>query len=279
MSPANPGWQPAIANYAGRDLRERQHWYSPAAAIYARVRPGYPAAWIERLGAIAGFSASSRLLELGCGPALATLPFARLGCQLTALEPNPDFFALAEQACAAYPQVRVQNFAFETWPLEPQRFDGVLAATSWHWIPAAVSYPKAAAALKPRGRLLLLWNKQLQPAAPLYQALQPAYDRYAPHLFRYESPAAQVEVIQDLGQVVLNSGYFDGLQTGHEWRDVTYSVEDYLALLTTYSPYLVLEPGVRTALLAELRLILQAQAGDRLDLTYLAAYHLGTKRA
>jgi len=276
VSAADSGWQPAVANYAGRDLAERQQWYSPAAAAYARVRPGYPPAWVERIAAIAGLTPASRLLELGCGPGLATLAFARWGCSLLALEPNPDFCAIARDTCAALPHVQVQNLAFETWPLEAAAFDAVLAATSWHWIPAAVSYPKAAAALKPGGRLILLWNKQLQLPYALHQALQPAYDRHAPHLFRYEPDEAQVAVMEELGERVRHSGYFCALQAGHEWRNVTYRLDDYLALLTTYSPYLALAPAPREALLLELRAILQAQAGDRLHLTYLAAYHIAS---
>lgn len=279
MSDADQGWQPAVANYASRDLAERQQWYSPAAAAYARVRPGYPPAWVERIAAIAGLTPASRLLELGCGPGLATLAFACWGCSVLALEPNLDFYAIAREACAALPSVEVRNLAFETWPLETAAFDVVLAATSWHWIPAALSYPKAAAALKPGGCLILLWNKQLQLPPALHQALQPAYDRHAPHLFRYESDGAQVAVMDELGERVRHSGYFYDLEAGHEWRNATYSLEDYLTLLATYSPYLALAPEVREALFAELRSILHGQAGDRLPLTYLAAYHIARNRA
>ncbi|NJO18835.1 MAG: SAM-dependent methyltransferase, partial [Spirulinaceae cyanobacterium RM2_2_10] len=168
---------------------------------------------------------------------------------------------------------------FETWPLEAAAFDAVLAATSWHWIPAAISYPKAAAALKPDGRLILLWNKQLQPAAEIYRALQPAYERHAPHLFYYESPDAQLAAMQDLGAMVLASGHFGDLQAGHTWQQVDYAVEDYLALLTTYSPYLELAAPTRTALLADLRAMLLAVEGDRLKLTYLSAYQVVCRRA
>ncbi len=274
MSEAERGWQPAIANYADRPLAQRQQWYSPAAQTYARVRPGYPPAWVAEIAAIADLTADCRLLEVGCGPGLATTAFAQLGTAIVALEPNAEFAALAQAACAAQPRVEIRQLALEDWPLEPASFDAVLAATSWHWIPAAVSYPQAAAALKPGGRLILLWNKQLQPPPAVYQALKPAFERHAPHLFHYESAAAQVAAMQDLGQMALAAGSFGDLQAGYRWQTVTYSSDDYLALLATYSPYLTLAPALRAALLADLRAILRAVVGDRLSLTYLSAHQV-----
>jgi hypothetical protein len=110
---------------------------------------------------------NAHLTEKRCK--LATPAFVTLGCAMVCVEPNPDFYRLAQQTCAVYPNVELQNCSFEEWHLEPQRFDAVLAASSFHWIPPEVGYPKAVAALRSEGHLILLWNKELQPSYEVYQ--------------------------------------------------------------------------------------------------------------
>lgn len=57
-----------------------------------------------------------------------------MGCSIICLEPNPDFFQLAQHNCQPYSNVEIQNTSFEEWELKPFEFDAVLAASSFHWI-------------------------------------------------------------------------------------------------------------------------------------------------
>jgi hypothetical protein len=65
-------------NCYGIDLEQRRHWYSPAAEAYQQARPRYPHALTDRVIEIAQLSAASTILEVGCGPAIATPNFAAL---------------------------------------------------------------------------------------------------------------------------------------------------------------------------------------------------------
>jgi hypothetical protein len=55
--------------------------------------------------------------------------------------------------------------------------------------------------------------------------------------------------------------------------DVTYSVDQYLLLLNTYSPHLKLEPEQKQPLFAGLRQVLE-QNGDTIQLSYVSAFHI-----
>lgn len=258
----------------GKDLEQRKSWYSPAAEAYQQFRPRYPQAIVDRVVEIAQLSSSSRLLEVGCGPAIATPAFAALGCRIVGVEPNPDFYCLAQQTCKPYPNVELQHCSFEEWQLEPQGFDAVLAASSFHWIPPEIGYAKAAAALRPEGYLILLWNKELQPHYEIYQQLSAVYQIYAPSLMRpYEDSAMQAAILDEMGQMAIESGYFKDMQSGHLSVEVTYSIDHYLMLLNTYSPYLKLETQQQQTLFAELRKVL-AQNGNTVDLSYVSAFHI-----
>jgi SAM-dependent methyltransferase len=265
-----------ISSLAHKDLEERKTWYSAAAAAYNQVRPRYPQTLINRVVELAQLNSTSRLLEVGCGPGTATVAFAPLGCPITCLEPNPDFVALAQQNCAAYPNVQIQNLAFEEWQSPEQKFDALLAASSFHWIPAEIGYPKAAKLLNPDGPLILLWNKELQPSQAVYTGFVDLYQTYAPALIKYEQPETQLAIIQDLGQMAVDSGQFSRLHFEFQWCHATYSTRDYLLLLSTYSPHIALPPQTREQLFAALANQIEQQGGQ-IDLTYLSAFHLAQR--
>lgn len=296
----NSDFKREIDRYGARDLEQRKSWYSPAAVAYDQARPRYPQALLRQVAMIAQLSARSCILEVGCGPATATVDFAKLGCWILGLEPNPDFFALAQRNCQAFSNVTLQNLAFEEWlqgpaRLEPEleqgseqgsqqvphqgsaQFDAVLAASSFHWIPATVGYPQAARLLKKKGHLILLWNKELQPSESVYRQLSDIYQVHAPALDRYETRQQQQQILQGLGQMAIDSGYFQDLVAGQMEVEVTYTVDQYLTLLNTYSPYLKLDPVRKTALFTALKERIEDRWGGRLALSYISAFHITQK--
>ena len=106
--------------------------FDSAAALYQRARPEYPAALYELLLEVTGLRAPAQLLEVGCATGKATLPLARLGFRITALEPGPAL-AAAARANVAGCEVDVVDARFEDWEPDGAVFDLVFAATAWHW--------------------------------------------------------------------------------------------------------------------------------------------------
>lgn len=266
-----------IISYSSKDLEQRKNWYSPAAEAYNKTRPRYPQDLIHQVVEIAQLSTDSKMLEVGCGPATATVGIAQLGYSIICLEPNPDFFRLAQQNCQPYPNVEIQNTSFEEWTLEALKFDAVLAASSFHWISPEVGYPKAANALRENGYLILLWNKELQPCYEVYQRLSEIYQLYAPSLNRYEDRETQEEILRGLGEMVIDSGQFKDLKSGQTLSEVTYNVDEYLMLLNTYSPYLKLAPHSKEELFTALRDMIEHDFGGSLELSYISAFHIAQK--
>ena len=196
---------------------------------------------------------------------------------MVCMEPNPDFCEMARMNCRPYPSVQVINQSFEDWDLEPEAFDAVLAASSMHWIPAEIGYAKASHALKKDGFLILLWNKEPQPSAALQAALAEVYQRHAPALGRTEDRATQERILSGLGQMMLDSGRFHNLVTATLECSLTYTIDQTIALLGTYSPYFKLDPRSRSALFAGLKQCLVEQGIGEIQLSYLSAYHVAQK--
>ncbi|MCC5625973.1 class I SAM-dependent methyltransferase [Nostoc sp. CHAB 5715] len=266
-----------IISYSSTDLEQRKNWYSPAAEAYNKARPRYPQDLIEQVVEVAQLSTESKILEVGCGPGTATVAIAPLGCSIICLEPNPDFFQLAQHNCQPYSNVEIQNTSFEEWELKPFEFDAVLAASSFHWISPEVGYPKAANALKENGYLILLWNKELQPSYEVYQSLSQVYQVHTPSLDRYEDQKTQEYILRQLGNMAIDSGQFKDLISGQVLSEVTYTVDEYLTLLNTYSPYIKLDQKNKDSLFLELRHSIEDDFGGSLQLSYISAFHIAQK--
>jgi len=270
----NQTLQKEIRRYSSRNLDERKNWYSPAAIAYDQTRPKYPAQLISQVVELAQLSPSSRILEIGCGPATATVSFAELGFSMLCLEPNPDFYDLAQKNCQPFPNVEIQNTAFEEWMPESQKFDAVIAASSFHWISPEIGYPKVAEILKKDGHLILLWNKELQPDDEVRRSLSEIYLAHAPHLNRYEDFQTQLQILKVLGETVIDSGRFQNHLSGHIECELTYTTAQYLMLLQTYSPYLKLDPQVRLILFEQLKTFINSNYEGILKLHYLSAFDI-----
>jgi ubiquinone/menaquinone biosynthesis C-methylase UbiE len=63
---------------------------------YARFRLGYPPALIDRVIEIVGLKPGDRVMDLGCGPGLLAILFARAGMAVTGVDPEPEMLVAAE---------------------------------------------------------------------------------------------------------------------------------------------------------------------------------------
>ncbi len=256
----------------------RKNWYNSVADAYNKARPSYPQQLITRAVELAKLPSDAILLEIGCGPGTATVTFAKLGFAMICLEPSQKAWQLAQKNCATYPQIKIVNTTFEEWNLEIERFDAVLAATSFHWVSPEIGYPKAVAALKEKGYLIFLWNLTPQPDYEIYQILDEVYQTHAPSLSRYEDRESQEISLINLGKPILESGYFQDLLSEHISCQVTYSIDDYLALLSTLSPYIALEEQQRHSLFAGLRERLETHCGKTIEISYISGFHIAQKQ-
>jgi SAM-dependent methyltransferase len=255
------------------DLEQQRNWYSPVADVYYNARPRYPKKLIDRSVVLAQLASDVSILEVGCGPGNATVAFAQFGFSMTCLEPNQNFCHLAQRHCTPYPNVAIYNTSFAEWELREKQFNAVLAANAFHWISPEIRYAKAAAALRDSGFLILLWNLTPEPKYEVYQALEEVYQAYAPSLVRYEGVEIQADILKGFGQEILDSGYFKELIVEQTACEVTYSIEDYLKLLSTLRR---LDPQTKELLFAQLREKLE-KFGDSVQLSFLSAVHVARK--
>ncbi|MFD5625132.1 class I SAM-dependent methyltransferase [Streptomyces sp. NPDC127072] len=221
------------------------------AELYDRARPAYPAPLVEALIAEAGLTADSRVLEVGPGTGQLTVPLARLGCRITAVELGPALAAVTRRNLRPFPNARVELSAFEGWSLPPEPFDLVVSATAFHWIDPAVRVPKATDALAPGGTLALVTTGHVAGGSwdqDFCDRIQRCYERWDPATTPGLRMPDESELVPDTGELD-RSERLDTVRTRRFGQEITYSAAAYLDLLRTFSNHRALDPTALTGLL------------------------------
>src|SRR5262249_23291310 len=143
--------------------RELRTTFDEVADLYARARPTYPDEVFDDLVEAARLGVGARVLELGSGTGIATLPLARRGFELVCVELGAQLAAVARRKLEAFANVEIVNAAFESWS-PPGRFDAVVAFASFHWNDPAARYERSANALRPGGALAVVRADHVLPA-------------------------------------------------------------------------------------------------------------------
>lgn len=261
-----------ITRFSNKPLEERAHWYSTAAQAYDKARARYPHKLISYIAELTQLSSASRLLEIGCGPGIATTSFAEWECSIVCVEPNPEFCELARNNCKPFPKVAIKQSSFEQWPVQASAFDAVVSASAFHWIQPEVGHPKVAEALRDDGYFILLWNKEPQPNPELWPSFTEIYNRQdLSSLGRFETEAARQQALKTLVQPTIDSGLFKKVVSQQVRMEKTYTAEDYLLLLSSFSPYISLEESRRNSLFAVLKKQIDDNLGGVINLSYISA--------
>ncbi len=251
------------------DRNRRGATFDQVAALYDEVRPGYPEALVERVLQLAGLSEPGRILEIGCGPAKATLPFARRGHRMVCLEPGAELAALARERTKAFPAVEIEESRFEDYDLPAEPFDLLIAAQSWHWVDPERGDTKAAQALRPDGLIALFWNRPLPAESALHEALAAVYRAEAPQLEKVVAVGGEAATREPIDERITQTKAFGPAQIENfPWRQ-EYGTEQYLKLMQTQSGHLLLPEASRQRLWDGLARAIE-EAGGRIAVDYEA---------
>lgn len=247
------------------------------AQLYEEVRPGYPAQLFEDIVSISRIPPRGRILEVGCGPGTATVPFAKLGYEMLCLELGQNLAALAVEKCRAYPGVEIQNIAFEDWPIERASFDLFMSAQAFHWIPPEVGYPRAAATLKDTGSLALIWSQHPVWDTPIRKALDRTYQDKAPQLANVaQKNSAEVLTKRTVDDIDASGLFQEVLVKHYPWAE-QYRADRYIKLLSTYSDHRGLPDDTRWDLFVAIHELIE-QFGGTIEVPYVTILYLAQVR-
>ena len=237
---------------SSRDTLRRT--FDRAADLYLRARPRYPDALYADLISTTGLPEHAALLEVGCGPGLATEPLARRGYHIDCIEPGPALASAAVEHLRSYPNVSVFEGDFETVTNPRPPYAMIYAATAWQWTHPDSRYARAASLLSPRGYLAFWDAMHVFPEGgdPIFRDLQPVYDEIGegmPPGAVWPTPDSMPDRADEIG----SSRCFELVKAkSYDW-EVQYTAEGYIDLLRTFSGHINMPEWKRDRLFAAVR--------------------------
>jgi SAM-dependent methyltransferase len=224
--------------------RERSKLFDREAERYDRSRPSYPDALIDDL--LGPKPAGLDVLDVGCGTGIASRLMAQRGAKVLGVEVAPRMAEIARSH-----GIDVEIDAFEDWNPAGRSYDRVISAQAWHWLNLPVATAKAAAVLRPGGRLCLIWNAGF-PSDDLADALDEVYGTVLPSgvhtVFRgyaaHRSTDARSGLDGELAAIAAAPDFGAPTEQWFPWTQ-TYERDQWLEQLLSRSDHTALDPPVR----------------------------------
>ena len=132
---------------------------------YERGRPSYAQDVIH----IPGLPRSAAVLELGAGTGKLTRLLVAYFEHVFAVEPDPEMRRWLAGRC---PQAKLLGGTAEQVPLADASVDSVFVAEAFHWFAHERALAEIARVLRPRGALVLMWNRPAGPIEPPITAVE-----------------------------------------------------------------------------------------------------------
>jgi SAM-dependent methyltransferase len=275
-----------------RDL-SRGMTFNDAASSYDRFRPRYPRQLFDDLSSAQEIGADSRILEVGCGPGVATEEMMARGWSVLAVDPGAE---LARVAREKFDDARfaVEVSTFDEWDSRGRRFDLVFSATAYHWVAPALRWVKAASVLDDHGAIALASNKALaqrsfhefgEATRDLRRDYGDDDERESPRVEDLEGlidatrgdVGALWEAMSPQGSDVVAGDLFGAPDVRlYPWA-TTYTTLDALGLMATYSRYLVMDRAARAALFERLADIIDRDFGGELTRHYVTVLAMASR--
>ena len=169
------------------------HRFHTTVPFYARYRLAYPDALIARVIAMTGLKPGDRVLDLGCGPGVLALPFAKAGMHVTAMDPEPAMLEAAKEAAreeGVELELRLGSSYDLAGDLGPLKL--VTMGRSFHWMDRVQTARSLDRFVAPGGALALFADKHLRTAENLWhRKLDEIGERYtadSPHRAARQNP-------------------------------------------------------------------------------------------
>jgi SAM-dependent methyltransferase len=253
--------------------------FESAANLYDAARPTYPAELFDDLIELAGLRRGARLLEIGCATGKASRALLERGFSIVCVEMGAQLAKRARRNLAGLP-IEIHVAPFEDWECEPAAFELVYAATAWHWLDPASRYRKAHRLLRPGGHLAFWSALHAFPAGfdPFFAEIQEVYEAIGEG-HPGEWPPPPPDDIPDDRAEIEASGMFEDVEVRRYLWERSYTADDYIALLDTFSGHIAMATSKREHLYTEIRQRISQRPERRVRRHWCAILHVARRTA
>lgn len=249
--------------------------FNTVASAYEKLRPGYVQELYNSIFRYIPLSAASRAAEVGIGGGQATLPILQTGCKLTAVDSGANFTELCREKFREYPNFSAVTGKFEDVLFEENTFDLVFSASAFHWIPEETGYSKVFRMLKSGGAFARFANHPYRDKGnpALTEAIDKLYrEYYYPFHKRPLDDRHEYDENDARERAAIAAKYgFTDIKYALFHRTRTFTPQEYVALLGTYSDHIAIDEPIRNAFFERIAEAIEIHGGsitiyDTLDL-------------
>ncbi|QUH28713.1 class I SAM-dependent methyltransferase [Vallitalea guaymasensis] len=237
---------------------------------YDKWRPTYVDELYDDIFAYKEINSSSKVVEIGIGTGQATLPILETGCFLTAVEFGDELSLYAKQKFNCYRKFDVVNAKFEDFTCEDNSLDLIYSASAFHWIPEEIGYRKAFNLLKSGGVFARFANHPYKDKSipEMHEALKKVYDVYMPRTLGEKEYSE--DNAKNRADIAKKYGFID-IDYKMYYRTRTFTSDEYISLLGTYSDHIAIQEEKRKEFFAEIKKAIDELGGlitifDTIDL-------------
>lgn len=220
--------------------------FGDAAAAYAEHRPDYAEAAVRWALEPVRDLRPVRVADVGAGTGKLTATLARLGADVTAVEPDPQMLAELRRAM---PGVRSVPGSAEELPLPDASVDAVLAGQAMHWFDLDRAMPEIARVLTPGGVFAGLWNVDDDRAGWVAELAEISKRKSSVTLMRWRDGMGRSRRDR---VIEAGAGLFQAAEEGEFGHGQARTAGSLLATIGTHSHLLVMDEAGRAGLLARI---------------------------
>jgi len=260
--------------------------FDEVVAKYDKVRWEYPNELIADIFQYSGPGKGKKALEIGAGTGKATEPFLESGYAVTAVEMSKNMTEFLLEKFKKYKNFNVITSTFEDVSLDDTEYDLIYAASAFHWVDAEIGCPKVFRLLKSGGVFALFRNNSVPAEGEeTYEEIQKVYEKcYYSYYITKERPVrkSKDEFLKPSG--IYKGFRFDSLEQ-YGFRDVTiklydasltYSADEYIELLDTFSDHRSLPVDLRVSLYEGIKEVILRYGGCH-KVDYIFQLYMGRK--
>jgi ubiquinone/menaquinone biosynthesis C-methylase UbiE len=224
------------------------------AVLYDKYRPRYPMELVEQLIEISQIKKGDKVLEIGCGTGQLTMDFIKKGYAITAIEKGKSLSAITANKIKPYGIGQIIHSKFEEWESDT-KFKLMISAQAFHWIDKKVGFDKTLDVLEKDGAIALIWNLDQSQNTAFWKRTKALYNKYLPVTSGGKSLEEVADEYWQYMQKIESLGNFKRIE--YPW-DKTYSKEDYLGLLNTFSPHMSMPIQKRKKFFQEMEAVIES---------------------
>lgn len=229
--------------------------------LYEKYRVCYVGQLYDDIFSYSHIDKSSNLIEIGIGTGNATVPFLNTGAQVKAIEYGESLSKFCKKKFHAFSNFSIVTSKFEDCDFIENSADLVYSASAFHWIPEEIGYSKVYSMLKQGGVFARFANHPFHDKGKpeMSEDIQKIYKAYAPYRGgKYSAPIEySLESAKAKAMIAQKYGFKDiQYKIYHNTR--TFTADDYIGLLGTYSDNIAMEESVRTRFFKEIYEVIQS---------------------